>query len=172
MAAVTKDQLASPEYRNQLYETHLAIRWGTAGVHHSGVVRRYAQQIGAKTILDYGCGRGTLKGAVKSIPVTQYDPGIVEYSQLPAPADLVVCTDVLEHVERDLLSNVLRHIKSLATIGSFMIVALTSAKIVLPDGTNAHKIIESDEWWLTELRKHGFLVHRTELRKGLWLWLR
>jgi hypothetical protein len=56
--------------------------------------------------MDYGCGKGTL-GAKLPFPIWEYDPAIPGKDGVPRPADLVVCLNVLEWVEKDMLDNVL-----------------------------------------------------------------
>jgi 2-polyprenyl-3-methyl-5-hydroxy-6-metoxy-1,4-benzoquinol methylase len=73
-----------------------------------------------KTILDYGCGKGLFQKALEEAKkagevdidsVTGYDPGVDKYSKKPTGKfDMVVCTDVLEHIEPLYLQNVLHEI--------------------------------------------------------------
>jgi 2-polyprenyl-3-methyl-5-hydroxy-6-metoxy-1,4-benzoquinol methylase len=72
------------------------------------------------SVLDYGCGKGTLSAALKNdLTVANYDP--VTFPAMPLDAfDIVVCTDVLLFVERDKMRNVLQHIKSLAAHAVFI----------------------------------------------------
>jgi hypothetical protein len=86
--------------------------------------------------------------------VRNYDPGIPADSALPAPADLVVCTDVLEHIEPEHLDAVLAHIFRLAQRAVFLQIALFPAKKTLPDGRNAHLIVQPANWWLDKIGKH------------------
>lgn len=67
------------------------------------------------SVLDYGCGKGTLSETLKSdLLVTNYDP--VTFPGLPTKqSHIVVCTDVLLFVEPNKLGNVIAHIKSLAS---------------------------------------------------------
>lgn len=110
-----------------------------------------AQSMRAKTILDYGCGKGALGRALAHMLVQNYDPAIEGLDGEPSPADLVVSLDVLEHVEPECLDEVLDHIQRLATKGVFLTVATRPAKKTLADGRNAHLIQNNYEWWLPKL---------------------
>lgn len=96
-------------------------------------------------VLDYGCGKGTLSR------VTGYDPAIVGKDGLPEPHPVVVCLDVLEHVEPELMVSVLDHLQALAQEVVFIVIATGPAQKVLPDGRNAHLIQESAGWWYGRL---------------------
>ena len=103
--------------------------------------------IGAESAVDYGCGKGLLKKNLR-IACTNYDPAVPEFSALPHPADLVVCTDVLEHIEPERLDSVLTHLRQLGRKGLYAVIATRpdSSKL-LADGTNPHKIIKTARWW-------------------------
>ena len=103
-------------------------------------------------LLDYGCGhnlslRETLKPE-RAFKYQCYDPGVPEYAEAPVPAQMVVCIDVLEHIEPELLDNVLDHLEELTEEVLFATVHTGPAGKVLPDGRNAHLIQQPAEWWL------------------------
>jgi hypothetical protein len=152
-----------------LKQTHTLNKWGGGGKSHAETIKKWADEIGACTILDYGCGRSTLKDAI-DIPVQEYDPGITGKDKLPSPADLVVATDVFEHIESEFVHNVLHHVRSLTIKGAYFVISLRPAKMILPDGRNAHLTIMPAEWWLEMLRKHDFNVVHHSTPKGLWVW--
>jgi hypothetical protein len=148
--------LVSPNYQATLLEMHRRQRWGADGAKHADAVRALADRVKAETILDYGCGRGELEKALAPQRVSGYDPGIPGREGMPKPCDLVVCTDVLEHVEQDRLDNVLEHLKNLAGKALYCVIALRPANAVLPDGRNAHILLRSAEYWAEKLRALGF----------------
>ncbi len=172
------NSLISGEYLEQLTKLHGSQVWGASGYSHAATVAEYRHQIGAATVLDYGCGRGTLKPALlldsKIHPewIFEYDPAIEGKNALPNPADLLVANDVLEHIEPECLGTTLDYIRLLARLGAYFTIALTPSKVSLPDGRNAHLIIKSREWWELKLTAAGFKINRAELRKGLWVWAR
>lgn len=152
------DDLASPDYRAQLQQ--MTTRWaGTAGPYAEEVLE-LAALLKAGSILDYGCGPGSLQAALasSSIPVVGYDPGFPGKERLPNPADLVVCLDVLEHIEPDRLHWVLKHIYNLALKGALFVVATRPAEKRLPDGRNAHLIIDNARWWYEQLKAYSWSV--------------
>ena len=118
-------------------------------------VVEFAQASGAQTLLDYGCGKGTLRPAVLALDpnlvVAEYDPAVPGKDREPEPSELVVCIDVLEHVEPPCLADVLTHIKSLSLGGALFIVDTVPAQKTLADGRNAHLIVEGLDWWTTTL---------------------
>lgn len=177
------NQVASKKYREVLRESHASVKaWGTGGKGHVATVQNYADEIGAESVLDYGCGHAppggraalarALADAKSGLVVHEYDPGVFGKEAMPAPADMVVATDVLEHVEPELVHNALDHIRGLARKGGFLIIALNKAKFTLTDGRNAHLTVMPSEWWIDQLYKHGYNIERVERRKGLWVWFR
>lgn len=126
------------------------------GRHYAKQVLELAQACEADSILDYGCGKCTLKKALDGLGLnlpawTNYDPCIDELSADPDPADLVVCTDVLEHIEPDCLDDVFAHLHSKTIKATFLAIHIGPAKKSLPDGRNAHLIQETPLWWLNKI---------------------
>lgn len=116
-------------------------------------LRRWIKRTGAQSVLDYGCGKGTLvKDPKVGVPIRGYDPAMPEYANEPEPADIVVCWDVLEHIEPEHLEGVLRHIHSLGPVIYFTIGLSKDTTKLMPDGRNPHLIIEDVSWWLARLR--------------------
>jgi 2-polyprenyl-3-methyl-5-hydroxy-6-metoxy-1,4-benzoquinol methylase len=114
-------------------------------------ISRFMAQNKFETLLDYGCGKGELG---KHLSAVSYDPCVPEFTERPnAHFDLVACCDVLEHVEPELLDNVLRDIKSYAKRGIYFIISTKLAKKRLADGRNAHLIVKNKDWWLARLRQ-------------------
>ena len=103
-------------------------------------------------LLDYGSGHNlSLKKNLKPTRAFRYqcyDPGVPEYSDEPIPAEMVVCIDVLEHIEPELLDNVLDHLEDLTEKVLFCTVHTGPAGKILPDGRNAHLIQRPAEWWI------------------------
>jgi hypothetical protein len=62
-----------------------------------------------------------------------------------------VSLDVLEHIEPECLDDVLDDMKRCTLKGVFLSVSLVTAGKTLPDGRNAHLIVEPIEWWLPKL---------------------
>lgn len=140
----------SPEYKALQEQFHRdRPDYGISGMRYSSMVEQICQQMQTRDVLDYGAGKCTLAKNLP-FPITSYDPFIPELSERPQPHDLVVCTDVMEHVERDYLDSVFEDICSLSMKAVFFQIATRPASKTLPDGRNAHLVIEPASWWLRE----------------------
>lgn len=155
--------MISKEYRALIQQKHREQRWGEGGhLWAPYLTYRLDELCLPYQILDYGCGRGTLKAVLPSIAdVREYDPGVPGKDAAPAPAEVVVCTDVLEHVEEDQLDGVLAHLAQLVCRYGLLVICCRPAKEKLPDGRNAHLIVQPPLWWLEQLRR---FFPRVELR--------
>ncbi len=135
-----------------------APEYGAQGGRWLALVQALAERHQAASILDYGCGKNSLLTALAPrLPATRlaaYDPALPQYAAAPEPADLVVCTDVLEHIEPDALEAVLADLRRLALKAAFLVVSTRPARRILADGRNAHLIQQPPEWWLPRLWPH------------------
>lgn len=141
-------QLISKEYLELNKELHTSnSTYGTSGTKYLDDIVGIARDLNTQDILDYGCGKSWL---ALNLPFTikQYDPAIEKYSSMPEPADLVVSTDVLEHIEPFYLDAVLDHLQSLTKKMCFLVVATRPARKTLKDGRNAHLIQKPAKWWM------------------------
>jgi|RhiMetStandDraft_4_1073278.scaffolds.fasta_scaffold65604_2 methyltransferase family protein len=148
----------SPEYLAMNRELHARGGYGVSGSKYVVPVMQIAQLLNTRDILDYGCGQRTLEQAL-GFPIRNYDPAIPGLDTPPEPADLVVCTDVLEHIEPDCLNDVLDDLQRLTKQAAFFVIANRAAKKILPDGRNAHLIQEDAEWWRPRLAVR-FTIHQ------------
>jgi len=148
-------------YKKQLQQKHNEVSWG-GGVDTKvkwimPKAKTYLNN-SINTVLDYGCGNGTFKKVCNKlfpdVSVLEYDPGIVGKDICPKKADIVVCFDVLEHVEPECLDNVLLHIQSINTHGAVLQPCLVAASHKLEDNRNAHLIIQSSDWWLNKFKDY------------------
>ena len=148
-------QTISPEYaelNRALHET--ASDYGVGSFRHAATVLELRDSTESETVLDYGCGKGLLKNAL-GYPdwMFEYDPAVPGKDTKPPRCDLVVCTDVLEHIEPEFLDNTLTHIADLAKRAVFLIIATKASKKWLADGRNTHLIQENRAWWREKLEK-------------------
>ncbi len=155
--------LISEEYRKlnaALHDDNPA--YGSMAHKYASAVAQMALACGDESILDYGCGKGTLKPAlldlIPGLAVHEYDPAIPDLDQDPDPQDLVVAFDVMEHIEPECLDDVLSHIQSKALKHAMFFIANVRAKKLLPDGRNAHLIVEDRQWWERKI-SHYFDIH-------------
>lgn len=156
-------------------ELHANTIYGVVGREFAPDVARIMQQLGATELLDYGAGsRLSLKAGLDELGVSgyeyrPYEPAIPEYAGEPEPSSFVACIDVLEHIEPELLDNVLDDLKRVTAGVGFFTIHTGPASKRLSDGRNAHLIQEPCEWWLPKLlarfdlqsfqaRKNGFVV--------------
>ena len=123
--------------------------WGILKDQDLDLIKQLVTQFRPQSVLDYGCGKGRLGKIMAG--VQSYDPAIPEFSAEPKPADLVVCTAVLEHIEPEHLEEVLDHLKFLTWKVIMLVVDTAPSSHVLSDGRNAHLIQEPLEWWLPKL---------------------
>ena len=169
---MTPENLISEAYRREQRWLHGRPKgYGGRGDKWAQAVVGLAARFEAASILDYGSGQGTLGRAVRQagLSVVDYDPAWPGAEALPAPADLVVCTDVLEHIEPDRLDAVLAHLRVLTRRALFAVVATRPASKQLSDGRNAHLVLQDAAWWTARITRHGFRsvspVPRSPLKK-------
>lgn len=148
----------SDEYRKLNEEMHEGREgFGKNGSRWALIVYKKAKELQTQDILDYGCGKSTLSHHLP-FSIHQYDPCVPKYSELPQPADFVVCTDVLEHIEPHLVDDVVKHLCSLVKQFGLFSVCNVAAKKNLPDGRNAHLIQANTEWWKAKIEKYVDIV--------------
>jgi SAM-dependent methyltransferase len=163
------DHLISPQYlqiNRLLHQKYLT--YGMSGHWWAPKISKLARQYNVEDILDYGCGKGTLRNALihrnyaGRDRVYEYDPAIAGKEHWTDAVDFVVCCDVLEHIEPDKLNAVLEHIHSLAKKLVFGVIATRPAHKCLPDGRNAHLIQWPAEEWKRKLEALWTLVEFSE----------
>lgn len=153
LIAAMLPNVITPEYsalNRQLHEQD--PNYGTSGSKRAEVVRKLIEKTKPATVLDYGCGKGTLAAALP-FPIWEYDPAIPGKDSPPRCAELVVCTDVLEHIEPECLDSVLLDLSRVTMKVAYVVIHTGAAIKVLPDGRNTHLIQESMEWWKTRLEQ-------------------
>lgn len=146
----------SDEYKKQLEQIHTTSKMGmgvTPPEKLNEIISSNRKTF--KDILDYGCGPGnmlkTLQGMYPKIKFIGWDPGRPEYANYPERVDLVYSTDVLEHIEPEELDATLLDLFNTAD-NHYHNIACHPAKKKLPDGRNAHLIIEEPAWWEEKIR--------------------
>ncbi len=142
-------KLISENYKQQNEILHQTMHYGVTAPRFARKIKAMAKRLDAVTILDYGSGtRRHVEKMFWFKKVESYDPCVPNLSAPPRPADFLVCCDVLEHIEPDCLDDVLLHMKTLALRGLFLSISTREAKKILPDGRNAHLIVEGADFWL------------------------
>lgn len=155
--------ITSDYLRSQKWLHSLPKGYGGNGDKWAPAVSSMIVKYNCNTTLDYGCGQGTLKKAVdknriENSQIFEYDPAIEgkDLIEKYATFDLVVCTDVLEHIEPDRLGVVIDHILSLSNKLVFLVIATRPSNKWLPDGRNAHLNIQPPSWWYERLLHPSF----------------
>lgn len=152
MVQEEKRRTISESYRKLNEALHTSRPdYGASGARHAEMIAGLATVMKTESILDYGAGKQTLAQALPQFPVRSYDPCVPGIDALPEPADLVTCTDVLEHIEPEHLDAVLNDLKRVTRRLCYLTVATRPAKKTLPDGRNAHLIQQPYEWWLPRI---------------------
>ncbi len=119
-------------------------------------IRTLANRVGAKTMLDYGAGKGAIysyrdfqlpsKERAQSVQqylgldaVTCFDPAVPAHDTLSdGKFDLVICVDVLEHCPAEDMPWIVNEIFEKARRAVFANIAAYPAAKVLANGENAH----------------------------------
>ena len=158
--------LISPEYL-ELQRTFHVKRpdYGVVGKNYASKVLTLCREAKTYDILDYGCGKRTLEQAL-GFQIRNYDPAIPGLDAVPAPADIVTCTDVLEHIEPECMHDVLTDIARCAKRFAFLTIATRPASKTLPDGRNAHISIHPSRWWLDRLMHYFEIEQWQRLNDG------
>jgi hypothetical protein len=157
----------TPEYRELNRALHAGGFYGISGAHWAKSVAGMCTTIDSRDVLDYGCGQRTLEKAL-GFAIRNYDPCIDGLEAAPAPADLVVCTDVLEHIEPQCLDEVLDDLRRVTRRFGLFVIATRPALKTLPDGRNAHLIQEGEAWWLPKITAR-FQIQKIDRTDGEFL---
>jgi hypothetical protein len=146
--------LISENYRQLNQKLHeIDVNWGIIPKWTIRTIAIQAKRLNVKSILDYGAGKEALKHALPQFNVISYDPGIPAISRLPEPADFLVCTATLEHIEPECLDHVLDHMERCTIKAAYLTVSTIPSSKILADGRNPHLIVEKMHWWLPHLMK-------------------
>lgn len=142
---ITVDDICTPEYRSMLAS-----------------IKRAPRQEAMDALAIHG----------RSIGAEDYFIYDVAMDRLPEqPHDFVICAQ-MARVERDRLKNVLWHIKTIMKKGGFLVVETAPSKDVLPDGRNAHILIEDTAWWTKQITRAGIrIVYAQTQGTTTWMYL-
>lgn len=166
--------LISDGYRKQQEHLHETQVYGTASIEKAPTVAKIMNNLGISKLLDYGSSKlcNLFKTLTNERLVTHkfqympYDPAVEKYADRPDPAEMVCCIDVLEHIEPDLLDNVLNDLERVTEAVGFFTVHCGPAAKVLQDGRNAHLIQKPPEWWLPKIMERFELQNFARTESG------
>lgn len=117
---------------------------------HLSEIKKLIEKYECKKILDYGCGKASVHKTHKLGDVTLYDPYYEPYSQKPSDDmlfDMVICTDVLEHIPEDRVGKVLHELMFFTHKVLFLAICTKPAKKTFKNGENVHLTVKPKEWW-------------------------
>lgn len=174
----------SKVYKESLLALHEGTDWGSTGGKYAGesIVKLLTEYPEIKTILDYGCGEGTLREYVEEQGITDrewtlYDPGVRGFEAKPTGTfDLVVTTDVLEHVEGFMLDAVLDELVAYSNKFVYNEIACYLSGALFTSGPYAGRdlhitLLHPDEWHkilsklgLEEVVSRSSIIDGTKLR--------
>lgn len=166
--AYTSPELISKEYidlNKKLHEDNPT--YGMGGSKYKETVIKLADGLITSEnkfieVLDYGCGKGMLAKSLP-FPIAEYDPAVPGKDTVPRPADLTICTDVLEHIEPSKLEYVLGDLKRCTKQIGYFVISTRRAVKTYSNGENAHLIVQGKDWWEKKLKKHfnvGTIIYK------------
>ena len=172
-------QYISEEYRQLNAELHKTNKvFGNGRNKWMPCIKQIAREVSIKTVLDYGCGKGNLVEALRKVGfvVEGYDPAVAKYEAIPeSGSDLVVCCDVLEHVEEEFVEDVLDRLKELSSTAFFAVIAMRPSNKILSDGRNTHITLFPSEKWMELLQSRfpeGSRISYRNKNKLIFKWMK
>jgi hypothetical protein len=164
MAKLFANNTISTSYKEQLQLEHDGSKWGSTAVKYCGYLlyeclrtRPYIT-----TMLDFGCGKAALEPWLAKhypdIKYTGYDPGIPGKDTMPSGQfDIVVTSDVLEHIEPEVLDVTIQKLASLAKYVQFNDIACSPTHKLFASGPykgqDLHLTVEEPEWWRKKFQR-------------------
>jgi len=144
----------------ELHRTHPKWFQGLSSLEYEAPLRELvaATRPKPKRVLDYGSGKGHQYLVSRlheraGFPLPHcYDPGVRGLHTPPeGHYDLVICIDVLEHLDPADVPATLAALFGLAAPGGALFLAIgttpASARKQLPDGRNMHLCVQPPAWW-------------------------
>lgn len=167
--------LLTEEYRALLAAKHDTGGWkDPAAAQYVDFIVQHALELGENTLLDYGSGGCGLSRVLQErfpgeFTVTEYEPSRDDLMHNNTPHNYVVSIDVLEHIEPEFIDNVLDDLKRCTLKGGYYTVSTRPAAAILPDGRNAHLIVEPFAWWEAKIAERFTIVESSfdeKLQRG------
>lgn len=154
--------MISNNLKKMYQDIHLNTPFGKRGKFPKHL-EKFITEKRPQSILDFGCGKGRLVRKIKEtfpeIDVEGYDPANPDFSRSidNKQFDMIISSDVLEHVEPEFIDKTLIYLKERSK-HFYHLIACSPAKLVLPDGRNAHLIIENRDWWNSKFLKSNYII--------------
>jgi len=152
--------MESADYQQTLAVMHRNDAWGASSAIPELAIETI-EKLGVRSLLDFGSGKGRVSEALRQrfpeLLVHSYEPS-TPGSVLPDNVDLTFSKDVLEHVEPGRLDATLYELHKRTNKAHYHLIACHRAHHYLPDGRNAHLIVETPDWWQRRLRSLGYRI--------------
>ena len=177
-------------HREGIPEQNLAgedVYVGKSLIGHLPAIKALVEATGAKSLLDYGAGKGrvyaqrnialadgrvvpTVQDYLGVDRITCYDPAVPAHWSFPSEQfDGVISTDALEHCPQDDMPWIVEEMFSAARKFVYANVASYPAQNLLPNGENAHATQQPAQWWDALLRecaaRHPDVTYRFMIRE-------
>lgn len=122
-------------------------------------IAKLVQELNTRSLLDYGCGKGyqyierRLHMQWGGLLPHCYDIGVRQLTKRPNQKfEGIICTDVLEHIHTDDLTEFLHDVFNFSTQtgNSFVFFGISCAPSknkALSDGRNVHLTVQPPDWW-------------------------
>lgn len=130
---------------------------GRSVLQYAGQIAKLVKLYDVQSMLDYGCGGGDQyktpasfhqQIGLKRKSVALYDPSFKGHDKLPDRRfDMVVCSDVLEHIPEDSVDALVDSLFNHANKVVWASVCCRPAKKFFADGTNLHITLKALDWW-------------------------
>lgn len=160
MAELYQPNTISDSYKEALQKKHSTDpKWGASRRQWGApdYIREIQRRGYVQTLLDFGAGKQQMRKLLKKecphIEYFAYDPGIPGIDTLPDRMfDMVISTDVMEHIEPNLIEETIRQIWDRTNYVMIQNIACSKAGsdfLYGPyKGQNVHLIIEDTDWWV------------------------
>ena len=146
---------------------HENPNYGIASTYFAPIVDDILQRFNITDLLDYGAGKLRLRDSIKvKVNYTAYEPSNPEYDSEPEPTEFVTCIDVLEHIEPELLDNVLDDLQRVTLKYGLFTIHTGPAVKTLPDGRNAHLTQQPYTWWQPKIKERFGIVKEIAMDNG------
>ena len=135
-----------------------------------------------QSCVDYGCAKGFLVHALRILGCDAYGediseyaienchPNVREYISLPNDKfyDLLICKDVLEHIEVEDIPSVLTHFKKKSNQFFFTIPLGDNDRFRIREYEVdiTHVTKKDEEWWINMFEDHGFKLMKFSYSLG------
>lgn len=146
---------------------HENPNYGIASTYFAPIVDDILSRFNITDLLDYGAGKLRLRDSIKvKVNYTAYEPSNPEYDSEPEPTEFVTCIDVLEHIEPELLDNVLDDLQRVTLKYGLFTIHTGPAVKTLPDGRNAHLTQQPYTWWQPKIKERFDIVKEIAMDNG------